>query len=232
MELADGFTGLDISEIGLQLARRKAAKVGCSNVRFLQQDLNRIMLEPASYDMVVTQMSLHHIENLERVFEQVAQALVPGGSFAANDYVGPVRWQFTSMQLILANAILQVLPRRLRVSNPDGGKVKSSIGRPTVQQMIEMDPSEAVRSGEIVPLFQRFFTVEHRIDYGGSVSVLVLDNIINNFRAEDPGSVKWLRFIPAVDHWARQTGLVPPINFVLAGHPKNEGRDGRSKIGG
>jgi ubiquinone/menaquinone biosynthesis C-methylase UbiE len=230
IKLADEFVGLDISEIGVQVASGKAAEAGYANVKFSQCDLNRLTLEAGAYDMVVTQMSLHHLENLEQVFEQVAQALMPGGSFAANDYVGPTRWQFTPMQLILANAILQVLPRRLRVRYPDG-KIKSIVGRPTVQQMIEMDPSEAVRSEEIVPLFQRYFTLEHRIDYGGSVSILVLDNIIDNFRATDPSSVKWLRVILAIDHWARRTGLVPPINLVLAGRPKHDGRAGRSKAG-
>ncbi len=212
MDFAAEFTGLDISEVGIQVASRKVAEAGYANVRFLRSDLNQIALEARAYDMIVAQMSLHHVENLERVFEQVAQALTPGGSFAANDYVGPTRWQFTAMQLILANLILQVLPRRLRVSHPDG-KIKSGVPRPTIRQMIAMDPSEAVRSAEIPLLFRRYFTVEHRIDYGGSVSVLVLDNIINNFRAEDPSSVKWLRFILAVDHWARRIGLVPPLTL-------------------
>lgn len=219
MGFADQLTGLDISEEGVRVASRKAAEAGYANIRFLQCDLNSIVLEAGAYDMVVAQMTLHHIHNLERVFEQVAQALAPGGSFAANDYVGPTRWQFTPMQLILANAILLTLPRRLKVAYPDG-KIKLGLRRPTIQQMIEMDPSEAARSEEIVPLFQRYFTLDHRIDYGGSVSILVLDNIINNFRATDPGSMKWLKAILAVDHWARRVGQVPPINLVLAGRPR------------
>lgn len=231
MEFADEFLGLDISEVGVQVANRKVAEAGYTNVRFLQADLNRITLDPGSYDVVVVQMALHHIENLEGVFEQVAQALIPGGVFLVNDYVGPTRWQFTLAQLALADAILQILPRRLKVSHPHG-KVKRLVEHPTIRQMIDTDPSEAVRSGEIETLFRQYFTVEHCIDYGGSISVLVLDNIIANFRAEDPSSVRWLRFILAADHWARRTGLVPPINVVLAGRPRNASRDDLSKAGG
>ncbi len=221
MEFADEFVGLDISEIGVQMANRKAEEAGYSNVKFLQADLNRIVLEPRSCDTIVVQMTLHHIENLEGVFEQVAQALTPGGIFLVNDYIGPTRWQFTLPQLLLANALIQILPRRLKVSWPNG-KIKLGLRRPTIQQMIDMDPSEAVRSGEIVSLFQRYFTVEHQIDYGGSISILVLDNIISNFRADDPGSMRWLKMVLAVDHWARRLGLVPSINLVLAGRPKHE----------
>ena len=86
--------------------------------------------------------------------------------------------------------------------------------------MIEMDPSEAVRSEEIVPLLQRHLTLEHRVDYGGSVSILVLDNIVSNFRKDDPQSLRWFKFILSVDHWARRIGIVPSINVVLAGRPR------------
>jgi SAM-dependent methyltransferase len=178
-----------------------------------------MQLEPNTYDLVVAQMCVHHIEALERLFEQVTQALVPNGVFAINDYVGPTRWQFTPMQLLLANVLIWLLPLRLRVRYPDG-KLKKGIRRSTVKWMIKMDPSEAVRSDEIVPLFGQFFKVEHCIDYGGSISIPVLDCLVANFRQDDPVSLRWFKRILDVDHWARHSGLVPTINVVLAGRPR------------
>jgi len=219
MVFADEFRGIDIAPAGIQIAREKAAQMGYTNVTFSQGDLNQIQLEPNTYDIVVSQMCIHHAENLEWLFEQVAQALTYNGVFAINEYVGPTRWQFTLMQLLLANFLIQLLPRRLRISHVDG-KPKRGIKRPTIPQMIEMDPSEAVRSGEIVPLFEQYFTLGHRIDYGGSISILVLDNIISNFRRDDPQSLRWFKLILKVDHWAWRTGSVPSINVVLAGRPR------------
>jgi len=219
MDFADEFVGIDISDAGIRLAGEKAAQMGYTNVAFFQGDLNQIQLESNTYDIIVSQMCIHHVENLEGLFEQVAQALVSNGIFAISDYVGPTRWQHTLMQLLLANLLLQALPRRLKISYPDG-KLKRGIRRPAIQQMIKMDPSEAVRSEEIAPLFEQYFKLEHRIDYGGSISILVLDNIISNFRRDDPPSLGWFKFILNVDHWARRIGVVPSINAVLAGRPR------------
>lgn len=219
MGFAERFTGIDLSGAAIKVARDKAEQAGVKNITFIEGDLNDIQLENSSFDTVVAQMCIHHVEKLESLFEQVAQALVPGGVFAINDYVGPTRWQFTRMQLCLTNILLFFLPRRLKASYPEG-KLKAKVRRPTVQQVAEMDPSEAVRSEEIIRLFGHYFTVEHSIDYGGSVSSLVLNRIIGNFRVDDPQSLRWFKFVLSVDHWARRSGIVPVINVVLAGRSR------------
>lgn len=217
-DFADRYTGIDFSETGLQAARERVANLGFENVAFARGNLNDLHLERARYDVVTAQMTIHHVENLEGLFEEVARALTHRGVFVINEYVGPTRWQFKWTQVLLANALLALLPRRLRISHPDGA-AKRRVPRSTVAQMMEMDPSESVRSGEIERIWRRFFTVEHRIDYGGSVSVLVLDTIVSNFRDEDSQSVRWFRRVLWVDHWARRLRLVPAANVVLAGRP-------------
>ena len=216
VDFADEFTGLELSDVAIQVARQKCEQLGYQNISFVQKDLNTSKLEPARHDVVVAQMCIHHVERLEWLFEQVVQTLVPGGLFVINDYVGPTRWQFTIFQLFMANFLIVLLPRYLRFSYP-GGQLKRWIRRPTIQNMIKMDPSEAVRSSEIMPIFKRYFAVEHCIDYGGTISTLVLDNIIGNFRREDSRSMHWLRLILKVDHWARHVHLVPTANVVMAG---------------
>lgn len=219
-DFADRYTGIDLSDSAVRVAREKASREGNGRITFIQGDLNELRLESCSYDLIVAQMCIHHLENLEGVFDQVGQALRPGGVFVINDYVGPTRWQFPLMQLLLANVILWLLPRRLRVSYPDG-KLKRGVRRPSIEDMIAMDPSEAVRSEEILSLFEQHFVVEHLIDYGGTISILVLDNIISNFRREDPQSLRWFKRILTADHWARQLGIVPVINVVLSGRPRD-----------
>ena len=220
-DLADEYLGIDLSEGAIRVAREKLDQEGCTNITFVQGDLNHIELEPSTYDIIISQMSIHHVERLECLFEQVAQALTPNGVFVINDYVGPTRWQYPLAQLLLANLLIQLLPRRLRTSYPDG-KVKRGIRRSKVKHMIALDPSEAVRSEEIIPLFEQYFEVEHCIDYGGSISVLVLDRIIGNFGKDDPQSLRWFQRILDIDDWARRNGIVPAINVVLAGRPQRK----------
>ena len=219
-DFADRFHGLDLSEVGLATARRRVAERGWDNVTFASADLNHLTLEPGSADMVLAQASIHHVENLEGLFAQVAGALVSGrGLFAINEYVGPSRWQFTTAQMVITNGLLRLMPARLKRRIGDAPP-KQRISRPTVEQMVAMDPSESVRSAEIESVFRQFFEVEQRVEYGGGISVLVLDEIISNFRNEDPPSVRWMKRVIAVDNLARRTGIVPSNNLVLAGRPR------------
>lgn len=219
-DFADSFHGLDLAEVGLATARRRVAEKDWDNVTFASADLNHLELQPGCADMVLAQSSIHHVENLEGLFAQVARALAPGrGLFAIHEYVGPNRWQFTTAQMLITNGLLWLMPARLK-RRVGAAPPKQRIGRPTVEQMIAMDPSEAVRSAEIEGVFRRFFEVEQRVDHGGGISVLVLDEIISNFRREDPTSVRWMKLVIAVDTFACRTGLVPSSNLVLAGRPR------------
>lgn len=218
LELAEAYTGVEISDAALQAAREKARAKGYDELRFVTGDLNGLDLAPASYDLIVAQMCIHHVENLEGLFEVVRRALSPGGVFAINEYVGPTLWQFTDRQLLLVNSLLARLPERLRVCPSDGNR-KPPVGRPTPEQMRALDPSESIRSGEIEAVFRRYFRVDHRIDYGGAVAVLLFDNIASNFREDDPQSLRWFKLGLAIDRWAHRLRLVPPFNVALAGRP-------------
>jgi hypothetical protein len=43
------------------------------------------------------------------------------------------------------------------------------------------DPSEAIRSAEIIPLLSEYFTILEQKDYGGTILHMLLQNIIANF---------------------------------------------------
>ena len=222
-DFAASFVAIDNSEVGVQSGRKKAAGLNGAGraARFQVGDLNTVELPENHFDMVVAQMSIHHVDDLEHLFAEVARSLLPGGVFAINEYVGPNRWQFTRMQVWLANQLLRAMPSRLREHYPHK-TTKSEVLQLSIAEMIEMDPSEAIRSEDIIPVFEKFFTVEQRRDYGGSLSILVLDNIVGNFTETDPESVRWFKRILRTDHWARRLRLVPVTNVVMAGRPRSK----------
>src|SRR5438876_1011162 len=98
-------TGLDISPTNLALARYMA-ETNARNFPYLYQgfvglpckledfgsaeyayaDLNTVSLPSREYDAVVVWDSLHHIQALERLMEQVRAALKPGGVFIGVDH--------------------------------------------------------------------------------------------------------------------------------------------------
>lgn len=171
---------VDVSPRSIEKAIASATAAGLGHLRYRVEDVNEIRLERDSYDVVCGVHSIHHLVELEHVFRQVAGALRPDGLLFMNEFVGPTRFQWTDRQLEVVNGLLRALPEELRVSVVDG-KVKREVRRPTLEEMLATDPSEAVRSGEILSVAEAFFEILEVRPYGGTVLQLLLDDIAGNF---------------------------------------------------
>ena len=68
--------GIDVSE--RMLARAKA-ETADDAVSYIQADLEQLTLASAAFDLAYSSLTLHYIENLERLLAQVHAALIPGG---------------------------------------------------------------------------------------------------------------------------------------------------------
>ena len=124
---------------------------------------------------------MHHITALEHYLDQVRRTLKPGGLFIFNEFVGATQFQWPDAQLAHANAMLARIPERYRDSIRGHG-LKTHIERPTLELMNQIDPTEAIRSADILAeVDARFELVEAR-DFGGTLLQLVLEDIVGNFR--------------------------------------------------
>ena len=186
----------DLSPDAIAAAQADAARLSragtrgaslADRLRFFVADLNVLELAPASYDLILCPMSLHHVRELERLFAQARAALKPGGLLALNEYVGPAQFQWSEKQLGYANALLRRLaPRYRRNLDPSWWRrllepYREDVRRRPRWRVAAEDPSESVRSAEIVSLLEREFVIVERRDYGGTLLQLVLDRIVGNF---------------------------------------------------
>jgi len=194
LQLCDHYDAYDVSPEVINQAKEAAAEFGLTNVTYEVRDLNHLTLEKDRYDAAFSSMAIHHIENLENLFYQVHRSLKPGGLFVFNEYIGPDRFQWTPLQLIVVNLLLQLLPLRLR-RNVKDGTTKRGIPRPDPEAMKQIDPSEAVRSSAIVPLVGEYFRIIERIDYGGTIINTLLQDIIGNFRKDRLLDLRILRIL-------------------------------------
>lgn len=185
--------GVDVTDHAIRQAQQAATAQGLQHIHYRVADLNTIRLKPDAYDVIFGISSVHHVERLEHLFEQVRQALHPGGYFFLDEYIGPTKFQWTDDQLRLMNEQLQLLPERLRRSVSEPGKLKERVERRTLQFMNESDPSEAVRSSDIVPVLSQYFRILEFKGYGGSLLHDLLLDIAGNFTDENPGSVDHLK---------------------------------------
>jgi SAM-dependent methyltransferase len=183
--LARRFEAFDASPGAVELARQLAGQHGVADrAAYFVADLNDYEFEPTKYDAAFASMAVHHIRELQHFFSQVQRALKPGGLFIVNEFVGPNQFQWTDRQMELANDLLNRIPERYRRSLVSG-HVKSRVTRQTIANMNAVDPTEAVRSADIIPLMQTYFDLLEQVDYGGTLLNLVLEEIAGNFDDTD-----------------------------------------------
>jgi SAM-dependent methyltransferase len=156
--LVDHIDAFDASLQSLSIAREMAAAEGLQNrVHYFAADFNHPGLPRKSYDAVFFHQSLHHVAKLEKLLSAVAGALRPGGLVYLDEYVGPSRTDWN-------DALMKDL-RLLHAQIGSDWRVRDELPYPI---MIE-DPSEAIRSGEILTQLKIGFRIEGLRGYGGNV---------------------------------------------------------------
>lgn len=153
--------GMDLSQGALSSATRQAAEEGLDGIEYVRGDFNDLDLPAGRFDIVFFHQAMHHVENLEKCTESMRRALKPGGWLYLDEYVGPSRHEWTHNLLVDANRALHRVPPKAR----RGKRLELPIAHD--------DPSEAIRSSEILPVVTRFFEVAERRDYGGNILSLV-----------------------------------------------------------
>ena len=127
--------------------------------------------------------SLHHIFQLEHLLDQIKQTLKPGGLFVVYEYIGPSQMQFPRRHLELADIFLKLF-RSVTASCKRGG-IKKEAFRASLDRMNSSDPSEGIRASEIVPLIASRFEIKHFRYVGGTLLLLVFNEIAGNFHEKE-----------------------------------------------
>lgn len=205
----------DASPAALETARRNSAAEGVANIAFETADLNDARLPRRTFDVVLMNMSLHHVKNLDRLLGRAAAALKPRGFFLANEFTGPRQFQFPEARLAVVRDLLAAMPDRLK---DDGtGSPKTAYRSFPVEHWNIHDPSEAVRSDEILDAVARHFEIVFRADYGGTILGLLLEHVVHNFQKERPGDVDVLRLLGRFEEiLVQRLGVFPNDYTVLA----------------
>ena len=78
-------TGIDNSEGMLQMLKEKAEKTHVDNIDFLLFDADKDNLSENRYDLAVSSMTFHHIENIENFLKEIRKSLKSGGKICIGD---------------------------------------------------------------------------------------------------------------------------------------------------
>jgi SAM-dependent methyltransferase len=162
-ERVDAF---DASLQSIATARREAEAAGVgSHIRYFVADFNTPVLPLHTYDAIFFHQSLHHVERLESLLSAVLRTVKPSGLVFLDEYVGPSRIDWTRKLLRDATREHSQVPENFRVNAELLYPIQAD------------DPSEAIRSGEILgQLAAGFQTAEFR-GYGGNILALLYPEV-------------------------------------------------------
>lgn len=196
----------DLAEGAIERARSEAERRDLHCVQYEVRNINEIHLQENRYDVVFGSAAVHHFEKLEHIFSEVNKALKPEGIFFLNEYIGPSRFQWTDRQLEVMNAVLRILPKKYKMDVTNPAVWKETCVRQPVEEVIAFDPTEAIRSAEIVSLMKRYFHVVEIKETGGAILHSLLTNIAGNFKIDDRSDMKLLRLLFDLEDVLMETG--------------------------
>ncbi len=213
-------TAMDFSPGAIALASERAREASLQ-IKYQIADLNEVKLEPRTFDFVFAASALHHVVQLEHILEQVCDCLKPRGKLIANDYVGPNQLQWTSNQVEAINEILALLPDRYRRRISDPGEYKRKfLGPGPIEEMNRLDPTEAVRAQEIIPITRRMFHLLELKPFGGTLLHMLLQDIVGNFNPADEADNCILKLICHLEWKLITTGALPSDFAYFVAEPR------------
>jgi SAM-dependent methyltransferase len=219
LALLNAFRRLDSWDIApgvLEIARREADAAGVEGVTYHQGNAELADLGQDTYDVILFVSSLHHVTRLETMLDACRRALRPGGYLIVNEYVGPNRFAFTPREVEIMRAAYGLIPARLRRSLiPQArGAIFEVPPLPDPAEVARVDPSESVRSEEIMPLLRERFDIVLQRDLGGTLLHWLLNGIAGNFSPEDPASLEVLEMLFKIEDALISSGEISS-HFVL-----------------
>jgi SAM-dependent methyltransferase len=155
MNICREVTGYDVSRESIREAKKLARAERYSGLKYRIADANTLTLKPRSITAAFFHGSLHHIDNVDGVLDQVDAALQPGGFVYIDDYVGPSRDEWSDDHLTEVKAAWEEYPEEMRLW-------------PVNPPLDYRDPSEMIRSSRILPALREKFEIIHYKPYWGN----------------------------------------------------------------
>lgn len=213
------FECVDLNPAMLERGALYARQAGVSEqVVFVQGDFNA--WNPAhKYDAAIANQSLHHVVNLEALFDGIKESLTPDGRFIVSDMIGRNGHQRWPEALEIVHEFWRQLPPSYRVNRVSG----------FFEELFEdwdcsVESFEGIRSQDILQLLLERFGFHLFIGFGNIMDPFVDRSFGHNFNPD----AEWDRcFIDRVhqrDVEEMATGRIKPTHIlaVLGKQPVNE----------
>ena len=196
----------DVSPVGLDYAMSCAQEKGFAHrVTAHCMPISDTKLSPNTYDLATFVASLHHMTDLEDVLREVNSSLTEVGIiWAANEYIGPDRFNYPAEDAALARCFFQELPAALR------NRWHASLPGPTPEEVETVDPTESPCSSKIVETMQRLFPGVEVTSLYGAFAFILFWGLDHDTLYDTPQGNELVRFVLAMDRALEKAKILPP----------------------
>lgn len=203
---------MDINAEMLRRGRTQAKAQGVEEfILPLRADFNAWQARGRVYTAIIAYQSLHHVVNLEGLFDAIRGALLPEGIFITSDMIGRnghMRWPEAHE---IVNDFWRKLPPSYRYNHLLGA---------TTDEYVNFDCSKAgfegIRAQDILPLLVERFSFKVFIPFRNVLDAFIDRGVGPNF---DPGRMwdrEFIDEVQAADVAAIASGRVKPTHLLAS----------------
>lgn len=215
---------VDLNPSMLERGRIAAQQAGvASQFNFIAADLNYFDLT-RDYDAVIASQSLHHVVNLEDLFEKVQKSLRPGGKFLIADMIGRNGHQRWPEALPIVQEFWRKLPPSYRFN-----RLLGSYDEFYQDWDCSSEAFEGVRSQDILPLLLKQFHFHFFLSYGNLIDPFIDRAFGYHFDPASPWDRAFIDEVHRRDEDELASGRLKPTHMIavvsnqeLPGYPSPE----------
>lgn len=199
----------DISDIRLDRAKQAAAEAGVGeHFEFLTIDFNDFRFD-RQYDAFLAHHILHHIVNLEGLFETIHESMHEDSLFMTNDLIGRNGHQRWPETLEWIESIWPTLPSHYRFNYQF-----NAIHEKYLDWDCAKTGFEGIRAQDILPLLVQRFGFDGFVGYGGIVDPFVERGYGRNLVADRPEDCAFIDHVEKLNQTLLESGHIKPTQML------------------
>lgn len=200
---------LDMNPHMLARGRQMAEREGVAeHIVVVEGDFNKWRASK-SYDGVMANQALHHVLNLEGLFNEIKRVLLPTANFITSDMIGRNGHQRWPEALVEVQRFWQELPNAYRYN-------RQLNRQEDVYENWDCSNEgfEGIRAQDILPLLLERFHMHVFIAFGNVVDVFVDRSFGHNFDGEGEWDRRFVDRLQAVDEEGLRSGKLTPTHLM------------------
>jgi SAM-dependent methyltransferase len=205
------FVCYDLSDILLDRFGAGIPPDLAENFELVVGDLNTKIID-TKFDAIMANHSLHHMVELERIFDSVYENLTDRGIFVTNDMIGRnghMRWPEA---LGFLHAFWGLLAEKYKYNHQ---LKRLELAYDNMDCSAE-GGFEGIRAQDILPLLREKFHFDLFLGFGNLIDVFIDRGFGHNFNPHNPSDLAFIDTVAQMDELLLEAGYLKPTHLVAA----------------